>query len=73
MAAVKIMDQEAVRRAILRMAHEILEKNKDAENLALIGIRTRGVFLAQRISRSDQGHRGGGCADGDFGYYPLPR
>ena len=51
MAAVKVMDQEAVHRAILRIAHEILEKNKDAENLALIGIRTRGVFLARRIAQ----------------------
>lgn len=51
MAAVKIMDQEAVHRAISRIAHEILEKNKDAENLALIGIRTRGVFLARRIAQ----------------------
>ncbi len=51
MAAVKIMDQEAVHRAIARIAHEILEKNKDAENLALIGIRTRGVFLARRIAQ----------------------
>jgi len=52
MGVVKIMDQEAVHRAISRIAHEILEKNKDAENLALIGIRTRGVFLAQRIARA---------------------
>jgi len=52
MPVVKIMDQEAVHRAISRIAHEILEKNKDAENLALIGIRTRGVFLAQRIAQA---------------------
>lgn len=52
MAVVKIMDQEAIRRATLRMAHEILEKNKDADNLALIGIRTRGVILAQRIKKA---------------------
>ena len=52
MPVVKIMDQEAVQRAISRIAHEILEKNKDAENLALIGIRTRGVFLAQRIAQA---------------------
>jgi len=52
MAVVKIMDQEAVRKAVLRMAHEILEKNKDADNLALIGIRTRGVVLAQRIQKA---------------------
>jgi pyrimidine operon attenuation protein/uracil phosphoribosyltransferase len=49
MAVVKIMDQEAIRKSVLRMAHEILEKNKHAENLILIGIRTRGVILAQRL------------------------
>ena len=49
MAEAKIMDQEAVGRAILRMAHEILEKNKEAGNLALVGIHTRGVILAQRL------------------------
>ena len=49
MAAVKIMDQEAIRRAVLRMAHEILEKNKGVDHLALVGIRTRGVILAQRL------------------------
>jgi len=52
MAVVKIMDQEAVCKAVLRMAHEILEKNKDADNLALIGIRTRGVVLAQRLQKA---------------------
>jgi pyrimidine operon attenuation protein / uracil phosphoribosyltransferase len=38
-----------ISRAISRITHEILEKNKGAENLALIGIRTRGVTLANRI------------------------
>src|SRR5208282_3500378 len=52
MAAVKIMDQEAVRRAVLRMAHEIVEKNKGVEHLALVGIRTRGVILAQRLKKA---------------------
>jgi pyrimidine operon attenuation protein/uracil phosphoribosyltransferase len=52
MAAVKIMDQEAIRRAVLRMAHEILEKNKDVDHLALVGIRTRGVILAQRLKKA---------------------
>ena len=49
MSSVKIMDQEAIRRAVLRMAHEILEKNKGVDHLALVGIRTRGVILAQRL------------------------
>ena len=46
----KIMDKEAVRRAISRMAHEILEKNKGSQALCLVGIRTRGVVLAQRLT-----------------------
>ena len=52
MAVVKIMDQEAIRRAVLRMAHEILEKNKGVDHLALVGIRTRGVILAQRLKKA---------------------
>lgn len=44
----KILDPESIRRAIMRMAHEILEKGK-AHDLALIGIRTRGVILAERL------------------------
>lgn len=43
------MDAVAVGRSITRLAHEILEANAGAENLALIGIRTRGVPLAQRL------------------------
>ena len=52
MAVTKIMDQEAIRRAVLRMAHEILEKNKGVEQLALVGIRTRGVILAGRLQKA---------------------
>ncbi len=48
----KVMDKEAVRRAVLRMAHEILEKNKGIEGLALVGIRTRGVILAERLRKA---------------------
>jgi Pyrimidine operon attenuation protein/uracil phosphoribosyltransferase len=45
----KIIDPEGVERIITRMAHEILEKNKGSQNLVLIGMRTRGEFLANRI------------------------
>jgi len=45
-----IMDETAIRRALTRIAHEILEKNKGIENCVLVGIRTRGVFLARRIA-----------------------
>ena len=51
----KIMDKEAVRRAISRMAHEILEKNKGSHGLCLVGIRTRGVVLAQRLKEAIKG------------------
>lgn len=50
----KIMDKEAVRRAVLRMAHEILEKNKGSQALCLVGIRTRGVVLAERLKAAIQ-------------------
>lgn len=45
-----IMDSAAVDRSLTRIAHEIIEKNKGIENLALIGIRTRGVPLAERLA-----------------------
>ncbi|OAB33884.1 bifunctional pyr operon transcriptional regulator/uracil phosphoribosyltransferase PyrR [Paenibacillus glacialis] len=45
-----IMDETAIRRALSRIAHEILEKNKGIEDCILIGIRRRGVYLAQRIA-----------------------
>ncbi len=47
---VLILDKEAIARAVMRIAHEILEKNKGTENLCLVGIRKRGVYLAQRLS-----------------------
>lgn len=47
----QIMDGEAIRRALTRIAHEIVERNKGTEGLVLIGIRTRGVPLAERIAR----------------------
>jgi pyrimidine operon attenuation protein/uracil phosphoribosyltransferase len=43
------MDAEAMDRALVRIAHEILERNKGAEQLVLLGIRTRGVPLARRL------------------------
>jgi pyrimidine operon attenuation protein/uracil phosphoribosyltransferase len=46
-----IMDETAIRRALNRIAHEILEKNKGVENYLLVGIRTRGIYLARRIAQ----------------------
>ena len=44
------MDADAVRRALTRIAHEILEHNKGTTRLALVGIRSRGVHIADRIA-----------------------
>ncbi|MDD5567951.1 MAG: bifunctional pyr operon transcriptional regulator/uracil phosphoribosyltransferase PyrR [Candidatus Omnitrophica bacterium] len=46
----KILDKDAISRALTRIAHEIVEKNKGTEDLCLVGIRNRGVYLAQRLS-----------------------
>ncbi len=45
----KIVDQAGLNRIITRIAHEILERNKGSQNLVLMGMRTRGEFLANRI------------------------
>lgn len=50
----RLMDQDDVGRAIKRIAHEILERNKGIEGLALVGVRTRGVYLARRLSDAMQ-------------------
>ncbi|MEW6661653.1 MAG: bifunctional pyr operon transcriptional regulator/uracil phosphoribosyltransferase PyrR [Bacillota bacterium] len=47
----QIMDGEKIRRALTRIAHEIIERNRTAENLVLIGIRRRGVPLAERLAK----------------------
>jgi pyrimidine operon attenuation protein/uracil phosphoribosyltransferase len=46
-----IMDAVDIQRAVTRIAHEIVERNKGAGELILIGIRTGGVYLAQRLAR----------------------
>ena len=46
-----ILDDKKISRALTRVAHEILEHNSGAESIAIIGIHTRGAFLAQRIAR----------------------
>lgn len=44
------MDSDDIRRALTRIAHEIIEKNRGASNLALIGIRTKGAPIAERLA-----------------------
>lgn len=46
-----VLDDKAIDRTLTRIAHEILENNKGAGQLALLGIHTRGVYLARRIQQ----------------------
>jgi pyrimidine operon attenuation protein/uracil phosphoribosyltransferase len=46
----QVLDEAALDRALTRIAHEILEKNDGAKDLAFVGLRTRGVTLAQRLA-----------------------
>lgn len=45
-----ILDEDAIRRAITRMSHEVIERNKGVENCVLVGIKTRGIYLANRLA-----------------------
>jgi pyrimidine operon attenuation protein/uracil phosphoribosyltransferase len=47
----ELMSADEIRRALSRMAHEIVERNSGAESVVLVGIRTRGLPLARRIAR----------------------
>src|SRR3989339_1309103 len=53
-----VMDAEGIDRSLTRIASEILEKNKGGEELVLVGIRTGGVFLAERLQRKISGIEG---------------
>ena len=48
-----VLDEQAIRRALTRIAHEIIEKNKGIDDLLLVGIRTRGIYIANRLSRKN--------------------
>jgi pyrimidine operon attenuation protein/uracil phosphoribosyltransferase len=47
-----VMDADRIGRTLTRIAHEIVERNKGTDDLALVGIRTRGVPIARRIART---------------------
>jgi pyrimidine operon attenuation protein / uracil phosphoribosyltransferase len=52
MAERQIMNQEDVRRALARVSHEMLERNRGVEDLVVVGIYTRGVILARRLAQN---------------------
>jgi pyrimidine operon attenuation protein / uracil phosphoribosyltransferase len=47
-----VMDADRMSRSLARIAHEILERNRGVEELALVGIRTRGVPIAKRLAKA---------------------
>ncbi len=47
-----LLDDKAIKRTLIRISHEIIEKNKGIENIVLIGIKRRGYPLAERIARN---------------------
>jgi len=57
-AKAQILDSDGIRRSLKRIAHEIVEKNKGTEDLILVGIRRRGVPLAERLSELIKGIEG---------------
>ncbi|GAA0331287.1 bifunctional pyrimidine operon transcriptional regulator/uracil phosphoribosyltransferase [Bacillus carboniphilus] len=51
MEKAQVMDAQAMKRALTRIAHEIIEKNKGIEDCVLVGIKTRGIYLANRLAK----------------------
>ena len=59
-----LMDEETIERAIARISYEIVEKDRDLKNMAIVGIRTGGEFLAKRIQERIQKIEGAKIAYG---------
>ncbi|MCU0411631.1 MAG: bifunctional pyr operon transcriptional regulator/uracil phosphoribosyltransferase PyrR [Bacteroidetes bacterium] len=51
MTQTKLVDADGLKRTVNRLAHEVVEKNRDVRSLAIVGIRTRGEHLAHRIAQ----------------------
>lgn len=61
-----VLDEQAIGRALTRIAHQIIEKNKGIEDCILVGIRTRGIFIAQRLAAKIQEIEGNSIAVGEL-------
>jgi len=70
-ARARVLDGEDIERILKRISHEILERNKGSAGVVLVGIRTRGVFLAQRLARRIEEIEGASVAVGalDVSFY----
>ena len=60
----QIMDEAAVQRSLARLTHEIIERNKGIDNILLVGIRRRGLPLAEVIAANMQKFEGASCPVG---------
>lgn len=67
----KLMDEAAMNRALMRISHEIVERNRGAENVVLLGIRRRGVPMARRICENIEKIEGQSvpCGEVDISFY----
>ncbi|MBV9173288.1 MAG: bifunctional pyr operon transcriptional regulator/uracil phosphoribosyltransferase PyrR [Chloroflexi bacterium] len=54
----RLLSRDDIRRAIARLAHEVVERNQGVDELVLVGLRTRGVPLAQRLQRAVEDFEG---------------
>ena len=61
----QLMDEKAIGRAITRITHEIIERNKGIEDVVLVGIKTRGVPIADRIGKKIQQIEGASVNTGE--------
>lgn len=68
-----LMDEAAVGRALTRIAHEIIERNDGCQDVCLVGIRRRGVPLAQRIAENIERIENRKVPGGRTGYHAVPR
>ena len=70
--AATLLDAEAVSRTLARMAHELIERNDDLDRVALVGIHTRGVPIAQRLRGARRRAQRGGGRPGRRGHHVPP-
>lgn len=61
-----VLDEQAIRRALTRIAHEMIEKNKGIEGCILVGIRTRGIYIAKRLAERIEQIEGIGVQVGEI-------
>ncbi|QUW21815.1 bifunctional pyr operon transcriptional regulator/uracil phosphoribosyltransferase PyrR [Sporosarcina sp. Marseille-Q4063] len=61
-----ILDEQAIGRALTRIAHEIIERNKGIDDCILVGIKTRGAYLADRLSKKIEQIEGKAIRSGEL-------